>query len=162
MIEQVERHSWLKRRFAHPTFAVAAITTFFRGFDRDKPPYRVEADDEPIGEGFFSIVSNTKPYAFFGSRPLLVTRNAGLDRALALTMFRKLEFGVLLPAAFSAMARGRRLERHRDIAQRADLQALTFVATDRPFPWQVDGDYLGEVERLEVRYEPDVLTLVVP
>ncbi len=29
-------------------------------------------------------------------------------------------------------------------------------------PYQVDGDYLGDVERLDVRHEPDVLRLVIP
>jgi diacylglycerol kinase family enzyme len=31
-----------------------------------------------------------------------------------------------------------------------------------PFPYQVDGDYLGEVESLELRHEPDALRLVLP
>jgi diacylglycerol kinase family enzyme len=162
VIEQVERHSHLKRRFAHPLFAIAAFTTFFRGYDRDRPQYRVEVDGEPIGEGFFAIISNTEPYAFFGPRPLRVTRAAGLDHKLALTMFRRLEMGVLLPAALSAMTRGRRIQRQRDIVQLADVDRLTLVAQHGPFPWQVDGDYLGEVERLEVRYVPDALTLVMP
>jgi diacylglycerol kinase family enzyme len=162
VIEQVERHSRLKRRLAHPMFAVAAFTTFFRGYDRDRPQYRVEADDQPVGEGFFAIVSNTAPYAFFGPRPLRVTRAAGFDHKLALTMFRRLEMGVLLPAALSAMTRGRRIERQRDIVQLADVDRLTLVAQHGPFPWQVDGDYLGEVERLEIRYVPDALTVVMP
>jgi hypothetical protein len=31
-----------------------------------------------------------------------------------------------------------------------------------PFPYQVDGDHLGEVERLDFTYEPAALSLVVP
>ena len=31
-----------------------------------------------------------------------------------------------------------------------------------PFPYQVDGDYLGETEHLEFRHEPDALTIVQP
>jgi len=162
VIGQVERHARLKRRLAHPTFAVAALTTFYRGFDHEHPPYRVEVGGEPIGDGFFAITSNSSPYAFFGVRPLTVTHAAGLDRKLALTMFRRLDAWVLLPAALSAMARGRRLERSRHIVQLADLDTVTFVAHGSPFPWQVDGDYLGGVERLEVHYDPDCLTLVVP
>jgi diacylglycerol kinase family enzyme len=163
VIERVERHAWLKRRLAHPTFAVAAIGTFFRSYDRERPPFRVERSDgtEPE-DGFFAIVSNTAPYAFFGPRPLTVTHGAGLDRELALTLFRKLEVGVLLPAAMSAMARGRRIERNEDITQLENVRELTLVANGAPFPWQVDGDYLGEVARLEIRYEPDILTLLVP
>jgi diacylglycerol kinase family enzyme len=168
VIERVERHAWLKRHFAHPTFAVAAVRTFFAGFDREHTPFRVEFPDVPDGgrgeveTGYFAIVSNTAPYAFFGPRPLTVTHNAGLDRELALTLFRKLEVGVLLPAALSAMTRGHRLEHDEDIGQIENLTAFTLVANSGPFPWQVDGDYLGEVARLEVRYEPDALTLLVP
>ena len=158
----MERHAWLKRRLAHPTFAVAAITTFYRGFDRRHAPFRIEVGGEPLTDGYYAITSNTSPYAFFGVRPLTVTHAAGLDRKLALTAFRRLSTGVLLPAALSAMARGRHLERRRDVVQLADLDGLTLVARDAPFPWQVDGDYLGDVEHLEIRYEPDCLTLVTP
>jgi hypothetical protein len=107
-------------------------------------------------------VSNTKPYAFFGPRPLMVTLDAGLDRALALTMFTRLDIGPTISAVGSALVSGRRLAKNDAIVQRADLEAITFVAMQGPFPWQVDGDYLGEVERLEVRYERDCLTLVRP
>jgi hypothetical protein len=31
-----------------------------------------------------------------------------------------------------------------------------------PFPYQVDGDYLGETEQLEFRHEPEILRLVHP
>ena len=163
VIEQVERRAWVKRWFAHPVFAVAAVTTFFRGLDRERPPFEVlDAHGQRIDDGFFAIVSNTKPYTFFGPRPLLVTTEAGLDRALALTMFTKLEVGSTLSAAGSAMVRGKRLSKNAAVLQRADLDALTFVAHHGPFPWQVDGDYLGEVERVEVRYVPDALNVVVP
>ncbi len=162
VIEQTERHHRLKRRIAHPMFAVAALTTFFRGFDRTRAPFRVELPDGSGEDGFFAIVSNTAPYAFFGRRPLRVTDAAGFDRSLALTMFRRLEAAGLLRNALSAMTRGKKVQKHKDLLQLADLDRMTFVANHGPFPWQVDGDYLGEVERLEITYEPDALTLVIP
>lgn len=163
VIEQVERRNWLKRWVAHPMFAVAAVTTFFRGFDRAHPPFHVlDEEGNAIGDGYFAVISNTKPYAFFGPRPLLATTEAGLDRALALTMFSKLEVVSTLSAAGSAMVKGKRIADNDAVVQRADLHALTLVANHGPFPWQVDGDYLGEVERIEVRYVPDSLKLVVP
>jgi diacylglycerol kinase family enzyme len=169
VIEQVERRSWLKRRLAHPVFAVVAVTTFFRGIDREHPPFHVVGEEgaggeaaEDLGEAYFAIVSNTKPYAFFGPRPLLVTNDAGLDRALALTMFTKLEVATTLSAAGSAMVKGKRISTNDAVVQRADLRALTLIANHGPFPWQVDGDYLGEVERIEIRFVPDSLKVVVP
>jgi diacylglycerol kinase family enzyme len=77
-------------------------------------------------------------------------------------MFTRLDVGSTLSAAGSAMVRGKRLAKNDAVVQRADLHALTFIADHGPFPWQVDGDYLGEVERLEVRYVDNALNLVVP
>ena len=163
VIERVERHHWIKRWLAHTTFAATALSTFFRRVDRDEPPFRVDGPDgEEIGTGQFAIVSNTSPYAYFGARPLTVTPHAALDRPLALTLFPKLDTGPTLSAVASAIGSGKRIARSRRVVQMADLPALTFVARRGPFPWQVDGDYLGEVERLEVRYRPDALSFVVP
>jgi hypothetical protein len=39
---------------------------------------------------------------------------------------------------------------------------LAEVVASRPLPWQVDGDHVGEAERLVVRHHPDVMDLVVP
>jgi diacylglycerol kinase family enzyme len=41
---------------------------------------------------------------------------------------------------------------------------ITHVSIDGygPVPHQVDGDYLGDVEHLELKYEPETLSLVVP
>jgi diacylglycerol kinase family enzyme len=77
-------------------------------------------------------------------------------------MFTKLEVGTTLSAAGSAMMKGKRISTNDAVVQRADLRALTLIANHGPFPWQVDGDYLGEVERLEIRFVPDSLKVVVP
>jgi thiol-disulfide isomerase/thioredoxin len=44
------------------------------------------------------------------------------------------------------------------------VPGVTHVEIDGfgPIPHQVDGDYLGDVEHLDLRYEPDALSLVVP
>jgi diacylglycerol kinase family enzyme len=176
-----QRRQWVKRRLAHPAFAWTAVGTFFGEFDRHEPAFRVELpraeapaadaitrddlladeppEDEPL-EGYFAIVSNAAPYAFFGPRPMRVSSAASLERMLALTMFRRLTAGALVPAVVESMARG--VRRHRSILQCSDLERLSIVAIGPPFAWQVDGDYLGELERLDVRYEPDDLSLVVP
>ena len=41
------------------------------------------------------------------------------------------------------------------------MESLTIDAYG-PVPHQVDGDYLGDVERLEITFTPDALTLVLP
>jgi diacylglycerol kinase family enzyme len=44
---------------------------------------------------------------------------------------------------------------------RTDLTSLT-VASDAPFPYQLDGDYLGETRRLDFEHHPDAVNLVYP
>ncbi|TMK60246.1 MAG: hypothetical protein E6G60_14005 [Actinobacteria bacterium] len=84
------RRPWIKRRLAHSAFAWTAFRTFMSDFDRDHPSFVVStADETVVGEGFFAIVSKAAPYAFFGPRPLMVTRSAGIDRKLGLTLYRR-------------------------------------------------------------------------
>ena len=36
------------------------------------------------------------------------------------------------------------------------------ITAVRTVPYQVDGDYLGDADHLEFRWEPDALRLIVP
>ena len=48
----------------------------------------------------------------------------------------------------------------------ADLPSLRLTAigaaAGERFPWQVDGDYLGEVDTLDIVYVPDAIAVVLP
>ena len=166
VIGQVERRSFLKRHLAHPLYVAAAVDTWFRHYDRSHPRFRVTVPDGPdgeevVGDSAFAIVSNTSPYTYLGRIPIVASPAAGLEDPLTLTMFRALEIPLILRAAASALTTTRMITRHPKVAQREGLEALT-VTGHGPFPFQVDGDYLGETERLDIRYEADALSLVMP
>ena len=59
------------------------------------------------------------------------------------------------------MFTGRFLAHRNGVVHRSGITELEVTAI-RPFPWQVDGDFVATTTRLEVAYEPDVLDLVVP
>jgi diacylglycerol kinase family enzyme len=75
--------------------------------------------------------------------------------------FRSIEMFPLLGLVASVLRRGSYFRRHPSVDYRPDLAEAT-VYGHGPFPYQVDGDYLGESERLTFRHEPDSLTVVVP
>ena len=75
--------------------------------------------------------------------------------------FRTLELFPLLGLVASTLGSGRWLRHHPRVDYRTDL-AEALVTGHGPFPYQVDGDYLGESERLSFRHEPDALTVVLP
>ena len=161
VVEQVEKRGSLKRYAGHPLFVYAAFATWFRHYDKSRPRFTVRADGIDDVESYFTIVQNTDPYTYLGNLPIKTSPAAGLDSALSLVAFRDLRFSTVITAAASALRSGRHLRRSRHLALRDGLTALT-VTGHGPFPYQVDGDHLGEVETVELRHHPDCLDLYLP
>jgi diacylglycerol kinase family enzyme len=162
VIRRVERYGELKRYASHPLHVVAAFETWFRHFDRSKPRFDLTLETGERIEGvYFAIVSKTSPYTYLGPRPLVVTRDVGLQTPLAVTAFTSFSVATLLRGAASALGSGKYLRRTPGIVQRHDLRGLQ-VEGRGPFPYQVDGDDLGDVENLDIDFENDTLTVVLP
>ena len=162
VVAQVERRAALKRYAGHPLFVYAGFTTWLRHYDRGRPRLAVHTPDGAlVDDGYLCLCFNSNPYTYLGTRPLNVAPDADLERGLVAVTFRTLDAVRLLALVASALGTGSWLRRHRKIDYRTDLSALT-VRGHGPFPYQVDGDYLGETEQLELRHEPDALTIVQP
>ena len=162
VVEQVEKRSALKRYAGHPLFVWAAVVTWFRHYDRRRPRFAVRFEDgSVVDDGYFALCLKTNPYTFLGNRPFDVAPGTGFDTGLTMVTFRSLGLLTLLGAAGSALGSGRRLRRDRHLDRRFDVQALT-VTGHGPFPYQVDGDFLGETDALELRHEPACLELFIP
>jgi diacylglycerol kinase family enzyme len=162
VVEAVERRAAFKRYAAHPLFVMAAFDTWLRTYDHSHGRFAVTfPDGETVPDATFIIVSKVSPYTFLGHRPITVAPAATLDSALSFTVIRARHTPSILSIAARAFVSTKALHRQRDVVQRDGITAAT-ISSDEPFPYQVDGDSLGEVTRLEFGYEPDVLTLVVP
>jgi diacylglycerol kinase family enzyme len=160
VVERVERFGSLKRWFGHPLFAAAALATWVSGFDRKHPAFRVEHAKEPGLKGFFAIALNVDPYTFLGARPLSMAPHATLDTPLSLVTLTSLRADRVLRAT-SLSLRRRDVTQVASVVRTDNLHSFT-VRGLRPFPWQVDGDYLGDTDLLEFSYEPNALRLVLP
>jgi diacylglycerol kinase family enzyme len=162
VIERVETRRPLKRYFAHPLYVAAAFDTWFRRYDRKRQRFDLTlGSGETVTHAGFAIVSKTSPYTYLGARGLAVAREAGLDSPLSLTAFQSMDPTTLIGGAASAMLSGRFLAHRAGVVHRAGLIEIEVSAT-RPFPWQVDGDFVAITNRLEISYEPGVLDLVLP
>jgi diacylglycerol kinase family enzyme len=165
VIRQMEQRSYLKRHFAHPAFALSGAMTWLRHYDRASTiRVRVISSDNPaelLAEGPYAVVSNADPYTYIGKRRMTISPHASLRDALSVTVLRSLHLSLVGRAISSAMASGRYLATSPDVTQVGSVTEVS-ISSARPFPWQVDGDYLGEVEHLDVRHEPDCLSLVLP
>jgi diacylglycerol kinase family enzyme len=162
VVRQVERRAGLKRYAGHPLFVYAGLTSWFRHYDRRRPRFTLRLPGgDVVDDAHFAVCLNTHPYTFLGNRPLQIAPDAGLDRGLVVLAMRTMRLATTLAVVGSALGSGRRARAHPLTEYRTDLDELRVVGHG-PFPYQVDGDYLGEVECLHLRHEPDVLRLVIP
>lgn len=162
VVERAERTSALKRYLAHPLYAGSAVDTWFRGYDHRHEQFVIRLPDgTEIHDSFFAIISKSSPYSYLEGRPLVVAPHAALDRPLSLTAVRTQHALGFLGIVADVALGSRYLAHHRGLSTRDGLTGGV-ITSERPFPWQVDGEYLGETTRLEFRDEPDVLRLLQP
>ena len=100
-----------------------------------------------LGRAAFALVANADPYTYAGAVPIhaapLAELEAGLD-VIAPTRIRAAAVARIL----AYLLRGRGHERAPDILYGHDLDRVEIVC-DTPLPLQVDGEDLGDVERVE-------------
>jgi diacylglycerol kinase family enzyme len=166
VVKRVEGRASIKRWAGHPLFIYAGLRTWATGYDRKHPHFRLTFDavdggePETVPDGYFTIVLNTNPYTYLGNRALDLSEEAALDRPLVAVTFRTMKAGAILSTLLGAL-RGGGVKPGRHVAEHSGVRHLV-VEHEQPFPYQVDGDYLGETTRLEFTYEPDAVRLVFP
>ncbi|HEU4598735.1 MAG TPA: hypothetical protein VFS26_03235, partial [Solirubrobacterales bacterium] len=122
---------------------------------------------EPV-EGITTIVQNSDPFTYFASRPIRVCEGIGFDDGtLSIAVLKRAaqrDMPTLIRRLFSESSPA---ARHKQVAHFDDvIHAVVETAsvakdgTPRPFPLQVDGDYIGERDRVELRAAPRALTIV--
>ncbi|HEX2047858.1 MAG TPA: diacylglycerol kinase family protein [Acidimicrobiales bacterium] len=162
VVAQVEKRSSLKRKLGQVVFVYAAFSTWLRHYDHRRPSFALHfPDGTSVDDGFFTICLNTNPYTYLGARPLCVTPDTGPDRGLVTVTTRKLKVRTLLTLFGSALGKGEILRRNKNVDYRTDLTSFT-IKGHKPFPHQVDGDYLGDAEELHVSHGEATIRLIVP
>ena len=160
VVEQVERRASFKRLVGQPLFAYAALRTWFVSYDRKFPHFTLDIDGRHIPNGFFAVILNSNPYTFIGKHPICLSPAAALENKLVVVTFRKMSSPLMLRTLYSAMKKeGISTSSGVDIHTDVERVTINFPA---PFPFQLDGDYLGETTNLEIRHCPDALRLVRP
>ena len=160
VVERVDAHPLRKARYGAWYYSAAGVGIFSRRYLRKPPIVRVRAGDREL-TGVTVIVQNSDPFTYFRQRPVRVAEGAALDSgSLAVAVLRRatpLELPTLIPRLLAASSDS--VLGHRQVESLPDLDGLRVEAVDdRPFPVQVDGDYIGEFEAVEYAAVPAALT----
>jgi diacylglycerol kinase family enzyme len=128
---------------------------------RHHPGITVEtaAPEQPGAEHLATvIVQNTAPWTYLGDRPIDPNPDASFERGLDVLAMHTLR----VPATartFGQMLSGRSAPHGRQLVRWHDLTELTLRAAT-PLPFQVDGDYLGERDKVQLTAVPAALRVV--
>ncbi len=155
VVAGVEKLASLKRYAGPALFLAEAIFTWAHGYERRHPAFSLTSDAGPaIDDGYFAVCLNTDPYTYLGNRPVRLARGTALDTPLSLVVLRKLTLRAVLPVAVAALGEGLAPTGCQHTSVLRQVGEAT-VKGHRPVPYQVDGDYVGEAEHIELRWAPE-------
>lgn len=161
VVRRVDRRPRLKAALGEYYFTYAALATFNRRYLVRPPRLRVEAGDR-VFEGVSAVVQCSDPYTYFARRPIRLGEPRPGGSSLALTVLERLgprRLPGLIARIFSADPA--RVRDHPSVVGADDLGRVSVTSADsRRLPVQIDGDYLGEFDRLDYSLRPGALTVV--
>ena len=159
VVRRVEQRAALKRYAGHPLFVVAGLRTWAVDYDKKRPHFSVDfGNGDTVSDGYFSIIMNTNPYTYLGTRPFDIVPSTGLSAGLSVVTFKTMKTTHMLRTMAAAL-RGGGVPHYPWLDIRTDVRHLV-VSDARAFPYQLDGDYLGEIQKVEFEFVPDALRLV--
>jgi diacylglycerol kinase family enzyme len=168
VVERVDAHPRLKSRAGPYYYSWAGISAFYRRYLHNAVRVSVRAGEGDPVEGVTAIVQNSDPFTYFASRPIRVCEGIEIDDGkLAVGVLKRAtqrDMPTLITRLFSA---SRPAARHRQVEHFGDVDSVTIASVSedkagalRPFPLQVDGDYIGDRTAVELRADPGALTIV--
>jgi diacylglycerol kinase family enzyme len=167
VVKRVDAHPGMKSKAGPYYYTWAALSAFYREFLLNPVHIEVEVAGKTV-DGVTALAQNSDPFTYFASRPLRVCEGMEIDDGtLSLGVLKRAaqrDMPTLITRLFSER---RPAARHRQIEHFEGVTAATVRSTSntrdgaaRPFPVQVDGDYIGERVEVSLAVEPGALTIV--
>ncbi|MGN6797763.1 MAG: diacylglycerol/lipid kinase family protein [Gaiellaceae bacterium] len=123
-----------------------------------EPQIHVEVPGKPEVQAATLFVANCSPWSFAGPVPLDVAPDASFDKGFDIVAIESIE-PKSAPSRLASLLR--RNDDEDDGVQRFHNLEKATVRCDRPLPVQLDGELIGELDRIELSVVPDAARLLV-
>ena len=159
VVHRVEQARLRGRTSTPSLYLRSMIAEFVMGDERRSPALAVERPGEETENDLSTVVvQNTAPWTYVGDRAINPNPDASFDRGLDLLAIRHLY------AASTARTVVQMVSRHADprgrqVLRLHDEPEFTVLAA-RPQPFQLDGDYLGERQKVHFASVPEALRVI--
>lgn len=131
-------------------------------FRRREPLLTVElAGREPVTGVHFAWVSNTSPWTYSNSRPLVTNPGCSFESGLGVFALTEMKVFPTLRLVSQLLGSGPKGDPPQ-LVRDDDAACLRVTSTAGPVASQFDGDYLGLRQTMTFRSVPDALPVVAP
>ncbi len=131
-------------------------------FRRREPTLTIQLPDrEPVPGVHFAWVSNTSPWTYSNSRPMVTNPGCSFETGLGVFALTGMKVFPTLRLVRQLLANGPK-GNHKQLIRDDDAAYATVTTTGAPIASQFDGDYLGLRESMTFRSVPDLLPVVAP
>jgi diacylglycerol kinase family enzyme len=159
VVRRVEKARRRGRRSTPALYVGSALGEYLFDAIRHDPSLAIAIPGEHQEVGVANvIVQNTAPWTYLGDRPVHACPAASFDSGLDLLALRVLR----PPSTVQTISRMLSLQRDqygKRVMLRHDLAEFTVTCAE-PQPFQLDGDYLGEREKVKFTSVPEALRVV--
>jgi diacylglycerol kinase family enzyme len=135
------------------------MSQYFFETERRNPSITLERPGEQPDVGLATvIVQNAAPWTFLGDRAVNACPDASFDRGLDVLAMKALHVPSTTRTLQQILA-SRTQPHGKRVLSLHDLEAFT-LRTDRQMAFQLDGEYLGERNKIEFLSVPEALRIV--
>lgn len=160
VVADVERMRASGQRESAPLFVWTALRRYYTATDRRHPALTLEPDGRAAETGLFmGIVTNSAPWTYLGDHPVRPAPHSDLRSGLDVFALRHLRTVSTLMALGQMMRTDSRPMSGKDLVTAEGLPGLTFQAS-RPVAFHIDGEYLGETEKVAFRHLPTAMRVI--
>lgn len=157
-VKRVEDNPAYKRRYGEWFFLFSALRTGLSEYRGKKPDIRLEAGD--VSEDVvLAIVTKIPHLTFFKRWPVKITPKARREAGLDVIALRRLPLLYVPRLMWSVFTTGSHVD-YKQAIYLHDLSALSISSETGVFPVQLDGEYVGERNRLDVELIRHGLTIL--
>ncbi len=157
VMEKVDERQAASRSQYERAALSASVRAVLGRYSGRSPFLSVSVDGAEPVESITVFTGRTDPYTFYRKAGLRLTPQARLDGGLDVTVVERLSRWTAPALARQVFSGG--LIRKRGVRYHHDARSVEVVGHG-PFPVQVDGDYIGQRDRLSIALRHDALWLV--
>jgi diacylglycerol kinase family enzyme len=158
VVRRVEQ-ARVRGRTSTPALYVRSMIGQFFAEDRKSPPLSLERPGEQTESDLGTvIIQNTAPWTYVGDRAINPNPDASFDRGLDIMAVRDLHV-TSTARTVTQMATRTGTPHGRQVLTLHDQAEFTVVAA-RPQAFQLDGDYLGERQKVHFLSVPNALRVI--